>query len=218
GYTYFKNGTRQTVTDPAGAVTSYTYDGQNRLKTATTAAGVTKYTYWPDDLLQTVTYPNNVVASYGYDKADRLMSLANEKILDPANPAARTKVSSYAYTYDDNGNRLSQVETNGGAVETTGYTYDKLNRLATVTYPRKNDVYGYDAVGNRARETEKDLGGNPLSDKQGDFDALNRLKSLTDLAKLEGNPARLTSFGWDPNGNQVSKTAAGATTLYRYDV
>ncbi len=41
---------------------SYTYDGQNRLKTATTAFGrpeaaTTTYTYWPDDLLKTVTYP-----------------------------------------------------------------------------------------------------------------------------------------------------------------
>src|SRR5262249_43731928 len=40
-YTYFKNGTRKTVTDPAGAPTTYAYDGQNRLKTATTAAGET---------------------------------------------------------------------------------------------------------------------------------------------------------------------------------
>ena len=36
-YTYFSNGTRKTVTDPAGSVTQYAYDGQNRLKTATTA-------------------------------------------------------------------------------------------------------------------------------------------------------------------------------------
>ena len=32
-YTYWNNGARKTVTDPANQVTSYTYDGQNRLET-----------------------------------------------------------------------------------------------------------------------------------------------------------------------------------------
>ena len=78
GYSYFKNGTRQTVTDPGDSVTAYTYDGQNRLKTATTEATggdprTTTYTYEPDDLLKTVSYPNGVVATHAYDKADRLL-------------------------------------------------------------------------------------------------------------------------------------------------
>jgi len=126
-YTYFANGTRRTVTDPSAVATSYAYDGQNRLETATTRAGVTTYAYWPDDLLRTVTYANGVVATHGYDKADRLTSLANAR--------GATTVSSYAYTYDDRGNRLTQVETNGGTTETTTYTYDDLSRLETVTYP-----------------------------------------------------------------------------------
>src|SRR5262249_19413100 len=59
-YTYYKNGSRKTVTAPDNKVTEYTYDGQNRLKTATTEAGTpqartTTYTYEPDDLLKTVT-------------------------------------------------------------------------------------------------------------------------------------------------------------------
>ena len=94
-YTYFKNGSRKTVTDPAGSVTEYAYDGQNRLKTATTDATgsdpkTTTYTYEPDDLLKTVTYPNGVVATHGYDKADRLLSLVNAKDGAP--------ISSYLYS------------------------------------------------------------------------------------------------------------------------
>jgi YD repeat-containing protein len=54
---------------------SYTYDGQNRLATATTAGGVTTYAYYPDDLLRSVTYPSGVTATHAYDKADRLTSL-----------------------------------------------------------------------------------------------------------------------------------------------
>ena len=69
--------------DPAGLVTQYTYDGQNRLQTASRARypqGTDHdYTYYPDDLLHTVAYPNGVVATHGYDKADRLTSLVNAR-------------------------------------------------------------------------------------------------------------------------------------------
>ena len=171
-YSYFRNGTRKTVKDPGGSVTAYAYDGQNRLKTATTEATgaepqTTTYTYEPDDLLKTVTYPNGVVATHGYDKADRLLSVVNAK--------GGTALSSYLYSgthpstglpvsYDANGNRLIQVETNGGTTETTTYGYDDLDRLTAVNYPSDSAYpqgrlvsYGYDAVGNRVRETEKDL-------------------------------------------------------------
>jgi RHS repeat-associated protein len=218
GYTYYRNGLRKTVTDPALSVTQYTYDGQNRLETAVTGFGTadaatTRYTYWPDDLLKTVTYPNLVVATHDYDKADRLLTLTNAK--------DETPVSSYTYSYDPNGNRLSQVEVNGGRSETTGYTYDDLDRLASVTYPvdaaypqgRVVD-YGYDAVGNRRRETEKDSADALLADKQGVFDYANRLTDLQDLV----TPAQSTSFTWDPNGNQLTKTVGGTTTEYRYEL
>src|SRR5262249_13650112 len=143
-YTYFRNGTRQTLTDPGSLVTSYSYDGQNRLASVTTAGGTTSYTYFPDDLLQTVSYSNGVTATHSYDKADRLLSIANAR--------GASVVSSFAYTYDRKGNRLSQVEVNGGPAETTTYTYDALDRLWTVTYPPDAGFpsgrvvsYGFDA-------------------------------------------------------------------------
>jgi YD repeat-containing protein len=77
-YTYFANGTRKTVTGPSAETSSYTYDGQNRLATATTAGGVTSYAYYPDDLLRSVTYPSGVTAKHAYDKAQRLTSLVND--------------------------------------------------------------------------------------------------------------------------------------------
>jgi RHS repeat-associated protein len=217
-YTYYRNGLRKTVTDPGESVTQYTYDGQNRLDTAVTGFGTadaqtTRYTYWPDDLLHTVTYPNGVVATHDYDKADRLLTLANAR--------GATPVSSYTYSYDPNGNRLTQIEVNGGQTETTGYGYDDLDRLASVTYPvdaaypqGRVVTYGYDAVGNRVRETEKDSTGTLLADKQGAFDAANRLTELQDLV----TPAESTTFTWDANGNQLTKTTGGVTTENRYDV
>jgi RHS repeat-associated protein len=229
GYTYYRNGLRKTITDPADRVTRYGYDGQGRLETVVTDDGTpdamtTDYTYWPDDLLKTVTYPNGVVATHEYDRADRLRSVVNAKGV--------AVVSSYQYlgtdpatgdpvSYDANGNRLIQVETNGGQTETTTYTYDDLDRLATVTYPTDATYpagrvvsYGYDAVGNRIRETEKDSGGAVLADKQGVFDNVNRLTDLNDLVV----PGNSTVFSWDDNGNQLTKTTAGVTTENRYDL
>jgi RHS repeat-associated protein len=219
GYGYYDNGTRERVSDPSGRVTRYTYDGQNRLASATTdfgtaQAATTTYAYLPDGLRREVSQANGVVAVHGYDRADRLVSLVNT--------SAGATVSSYAYTYDGNGNRLTQTEANGGLTEATAYAYDGLNRLLSVTYPADGTFpagrvlsYGYDAVGNRLRETTlAGPGGAVLADEQGVFDSLNRLLALNDLLA----PANSTVFAWDANGNQTSKTVgAGTPTLFRYD-
>ncbi|MFI0416548.1 MAG: hypothetical protein ACH255_20710, partial [Candidatus Thiodiazotropha sp.] len=62
-------------------------------------------------LLSTVSYPNGAVADYRYDDARRVTQVSNR-----LNGAVASR---YDYTYDRNGNRLSQQETNGGGVETT---------------------------------------------------------------------------------------------------
>jgi RHS repeat-associated protein len=214
-YTYFANGTRKTVTSSTdNQATTYAYDGQNRLESATTAAGATTYAYWPDDLLKTVTYPNGVTATHEYDPADRLASLTNAK--------GGVPVSSYTYTHDDNGNRISQTEANGGLTEVTGYGYDELNRLETIEYPADATypdgrivTYGYDAVGNRTSElTTNPATAATLASKTGLFDSVNRLTRLTDNV----DAAQTVLFGYDPNGNQVSKSVGPTATTYRFDV
>ncbi len=225
-YTYFGNGTRKSVTDPENRITEYSYDGQNRLQTATTEFGTpqastTAHTYLPDDLLDEVRYPNGTVAKHSYDKVDRLLSVVNSRaavILSSFLYFGADPVSGATVSYDRNGNRLIQVETNGGLVETTRYGYDALNRLKTIAYPAdstfpsgRSVVYGYDAVGNRQTEAITDpVSGTPLNSKAASFDALNRLTSVTDSVIGE-----TTGFTYDRNGNQTTKTvttSAGSTT------
>src|SRR4029078_11415208 len=74
-------------------------------------------------------------------------------------------------------------------------------------------TYALDDVGNRTRETERTTAGVVLADKQGVFDNLNRLTTLTDL--VDGS--KTTTFTWDANGNQRTKTVGAVTTEYRYD-
>ena len=211
-YSYWKNGKRKTVTDAMGRVTFYEYDGQNRLKRLTANQGlpdeqVTSYEYWPDDLLKAVTKPDGTVSSYDYDHADRLETVVVRK--------DGIDLVSYAYTYDANGNRESQVEVNGGPPETTTYTYDDLDRLEKVTYPDGRSVaYGYDNVGNRTSETERDPAGVVVSEKVAVFDAANRLGTVTDAV----DPANDATLVFDRNGNLETKTTSAGIASYVYDL
>jgi RHS repeat-associated protein len=211
-YTYWRDGLRKTMTDMVGRVTFYEYDGQARLSRVTANQGlpneaVTTYEYWPDDLLKRIVAPNGVVTSYGYDLADRVTSILIEH--------GTATLASYAYTYDANGNRLSQTETNGGPPELTTYTYDARDQLTSVTYPGGSSVtYGYDDVGNRTSETARNPLGEVVSEKTAVFDAVNRLSSVTDAV----DPSNDATFTYDANGNLTSKTTASGTESYLYDV
>jgi len=127
--------------------------------------------------------------------------------------------------YDARSNVIRQIDQEG---HVTSATYDALDRLTTVSYPADGTypsgrvvTYGYDRVGNRVQELERAGTGETLADKQGIFDSTNRLQTLTDASKAPEDPEHLVSFGWDANGNQVSKTtgtgAAAVTTTYAYD-
>lgn len=235
-YDYDIQGNRTAVKDPDNINTIYTFDNRNRLKTVITEAGTTRYTWWEDSLLKKVAYPNRTVCDRSdpgdYDAADRLLHTVNHRPNpDPHLPPAI--YSEYTYTYDDNGNRLSQIETqqdlNGGNPETTTYSYDKLNRLHSVTYGAGTNAatltYTYEKNGNRLTETGTDPHtGQPvnrlykyeeLPGKTGvTFDHVNALTQIVDNL----DPGRTVTYEYDLNLNQTARVKDGNRTQYHYGI
>ncbi len=128
-------------------------------------------------------------------------------------------VSAYVYDYDENGNRRQQIETNAGRTETTTYDYDFVNRLKTVTYEVASAnadqvTYTYDRVGNRLTERTVELDTATVTkDLVYDYDAINRLDTIDDLLGTDD-----VAYEFDPNGNTLTKTKAGVTTEFKYDL
>ncbi len=103
GYTYDAAGNRRSITYPGTGAVSYDLDNIGRLETVTDwDLGLTTYTYDKAGRLLQTLLPNGVTSSYLYDDAGNLDYLEHHdgvKVL-----------SSFDYTYDDVGNRLSVSE------------------------------------------------------------------------------------------------------------
>ncbi len=110
----------------------------------------------------------------------------------------REVISSYAYTYDNVGNRLTMTEADGSV---TSYGYDRLYRLTNALYPDGRNVsYTYDPVGNRLTLSDDGAVTNYS------YDNANRLLAAGSI-----------SYTYDNNGNTISKANATGTTIYSYD-
>lgn len=187
-YTYNRFGQRDAMTDGEGQITYYNYNNLGRLTSIDHPGSLTtSYVYDAAGRLTEKTLPNGVVTSYTYDVSSRLTDLANTA------PGPVT-ISSYSYTYDNVGNRLTMATLEG----THNYGYDDIYQLTSATHPSQPaESYTYDPVGNRLTSAN-------YSDWA--YDNSNRLLSYDS-----------TTFTYDENGNTISKTDASSTTTYTYD-
>ena len=108
-------------------------------------------------------------------------------------------INSFAYTYDNLGNRTSKRDNVG----TADYAYDPLNRLVEAMNPFPSnpvEVFTYDEVGNR------------LDSNQNGLSTFNSGNQLTGDVTF--------TYAYDANGNQIQKTnrATGLSTQFEYDV
>jgi len=222
------------ATDANGNITSYIYDARNQLISVTAAAGGTvAYTYDPVGNRTSTTDANGHTTTYTYDELDRLVS-----VMDPlgnttsfaydavgnrtvkTKPDGMTFAYSYdvlsrlvevsapglniSYTYDAAGNRTTMADGTGA----TSYTYDPLDRLASVTYPDGRTLaYTYDAVSNRTGLTYP--AGEAVTYA---YDAADRMTSVIDW------DSNVVTYVYDAAGQLTSETYPnGTSTAYTYD-
>jgi RHS repeat-associated protein len=165
---------------------------------------------------------------YAYDRRDRLTQVLSP---DPdwisatqPGPLPRPVLRQ---TYDRLANLVTTTDTyegesTTGVLRTTGYSYDKLNRLKQVTLPipvgansadAPVTIYGYDPNGNLTSVTDA-----RLNTTNYEYDDLNRLWRET-RPSPDGLQARPTTvYAYDPLGDLTQITdAKGRATKFTYD-
>jgi RHS repeat-associated protein len=170
------------VTDlEIGALVSLalTYDARNLLATFTDPGGPSTFAHDDGGRLTEIATPDGSARSFTYDAAGRVTEVEN--LTDSG-----TQV--LAYTYDANGNVLSE--------NSTTFTYDALNRLST----------WYDPVADVTTEYTYDAGGNLTTVEEDSVP----VESYTYNA---GDQITNTGYTYDDNGNLT----ADGTHTYFYD-
>jgi len=137
-YKYDNDGNVTQVTDNsatnAAITVNYTYDGLNRLISASSSNAASgqnylqKFTYDPVGNILTGPSSTYAYAGTGYDDPDAVTSIVNG--------------STTTFTYDDNGNLTN-------ASSGFAYTWDYNNHLLTASSSNSSSTYGYDYTGER---------------------------------------------------------------------
>lgn len=201
------------VTAPDGKTTTYAYDLAGRLVRA------------ERELNPSNGQPQALVTHLRYDSADRVVALAEVKRLG----GVESVVAGQALTRGPGGTiqridtyRAGSYDTAAGAfsagpANTQAFEYDANARLTRETKTRDgattDTAYAYDAAGNRTKKTVTTAAGVEITSYT--YDAADRLTQEQVSLAAGGN--RVTTYGWDGNGNLASKTEPGRATLYRFD-
>jgi RHS repeat-associated protein len=140
-YLYDAAGNRASLSLDGQLWVTYAYDDASRLLAIARGPSVFGLEYDDANRRTRMTYPNAIATSYSYDNLNRLTGLT-------AVHNGATTITSFGYSYDDAGNRLTKATHEF----TEAYTYDPLYRLRGVERTGGATSlwqYGYDAVGNR---------------------------------------------------------------------
>ncbi|WP_181134700.1 RHS repeat-associated core domain-containing protein [Rathayibacter sp. AY1E8] len=151
-----------TTTDPVGAKTTYSYDGNGQVREVTNPVGLrTRYQY--DSLgriSSTEVYandlPTSALTTYSYAPNGSIASVENPTVKDSITSAERKLTQKY--TFDLGGNVTSRTETDlvSGKSRSTAYVYDSLGRLKAIKSGAgvQLGAFEYDSFGNVTKKTD----------------------------------------------------------------
>lgn len=200
--TYTSNGQPLTLIDGKNNVSTFEYDGHNRLKklrypnpssAGSSTTDYEEYGYDAASNIVTMRTRANQTFSATYDALNRQTAL---------NAPSGTPSVTYAY---DNLGRLTSASIPG---QTTTQTWDALGRLTSETGPLGSMSYQYDLAGRRTRQTWPDA-----------FFVTNSWNLTGEMtAILQGGTTQIIGFGYDNLGRRTGITRGnGVTSAYGYD-
>ncbi|MCV2885510.1 putative Ig domain-containing protein [Aestuariibacter sp. AA17] len=221
-FSYDEQGNKTRQDNPDGSATTYTYNGDNQLTTkilfrttadASISEDAIQYRYDNVGRLTSEQDGEGLLQSVSYDamgnkrsEYDGLVSLSHE--YDVYHRLLKTHYSDESFeqfTYDPEGNRLSETDRNGNV---TTHTYDKLNRVVKTTYDDGSFItMRYDEAGYLASETDENGSTTTFT-----YDKAGQRITTTNALGQEWH------YAYDGNGNVITEIdPLGRTTSYTYD-
>lgn len=216
---YDGNGNLIELTDALNQTTVYEYDALDRQKKITDALSqVTSFTYDAVGNLETVTDPEQNTTTYTYDELDRLKTESNElgKLRSYDYDAVGNLIATTdrnqrqrSYTYDrvDRQKEEKWLDSQGNAIRTISYDYDKVGRLTNTFDPDSSYSYTYDSAGQLIKVDNAGTPGvnNVVLDYT--YDAVGNLKTVTDT--IDGTQSGLEEFTYDDLNRVTRITQSG---------
>jgi len=200
------NGKQASVKDGENNLTTYEYDGHDRLVKArfpnpTKGSGTSstsdyeQLTYDPNGNVTARRLRDGNTLGMGYDALNRLVTLGG------------TSISDRTFGYDLLGRMTSSVLTTSGMTLTN--SYDALGRLTSAAQPYGTLVYQYDAAGRRTqlKWTSDNLSADYAYDVTGQL-----------LTIKENGATMLASYSYDNLGRRTGVSYGNGTARsYEYD-
>ena len=220
-YAYDSNDNLIATTNAIGVALSATYNGFGQPLTSFDARGNgTTNTYDANGNLLTVTNALGIISAYGYDAQGNQISVTNAFGLAEQTVAVNaynefgwltntvTGASSASYTYDDNGNKLTETKTRTAGAILTQWQYDAVNRqIATIDALNNTNSVAYNGIGKQSQTTDA-LG----HSTQFYYDPVSLLTNTTYADNT------FESYTYDAEGRKLTSTDRSShTTTFTYD-